>query len=301
MSGGITDGTRKVLAIDDLVEALDRRERSQSNVPKVDTFHFNGERVSDWLDLVEQALVGLSDTVKFQRILKYVLHDHHQEVVNAANGNWARFKDGMQRKYRLGDGLLTTADLEAMNKDDFTTVGAFVQDPPTAQGRMVQAVHTRGQTKASASQEPPRKEPEKRKEVVEVEDEEEEDEQDERLCQVEDQRAEQKAKKRRAQEEVEPILRDAVPRKKKYAVRLEEEFDMEKVIDRLLEGHNDLVTLKKILAFAPKLHNELKGRLSRLLVPNVHLSVILPKEAGWVETETKMDWKCVALEWWIWL
>ncbi|GBG82182.1 hypothetical protein CBR_g34464 [Chara braunii] len=34
----------------------------------------------------------------------------------------------MQRKYRLGDGLLTTADLEAMNKEDFTTIGAFVEE-----------------------------------------------------------------------------------------------------------------------------------------------------------------------------
>ncbi|GBG89910.1 hypothetical protein CBR_g49760 [Chara braunii] len=33
----------------------------------------------------------------------------------------------MQRKYRLGDGLLTTTDLEAMNKEDLTTIGAFVQ------------------------------------------------------------------------------------------------------------------------------------------------------------------------------
>ncbi|GBG69002.1 hypothetical protein CBR_g3701 [Chara braunii] len=39
-----------------------------------------------------------------------------------------RFKEGMQRKYRLGDGLLTTTDLEAMNKEDFTTIGAFVQE-----------------------------------------------------------------------------------------------------------------------------------------------------------------------------
>ncbi|GBG64025.1 hypothetical protein CBR_g40271 [Chara braunii] len=124
-------GTGKVLTIDDLVEALDMRERSQSNVPKVNTFHFNGERVSDWLDLVEQALVGLSDAVKFQRTLKYVLHGHYQEVkkvVNAANGSWARFEDGMQRKYRMGDGLLTTADLEAMNREDFTIVGTFVQE-----------------------------------------------------------------------------------------------------------------------------------------------------------------------------
>ncbi|GBG83805.1 hypothetical protein CBR_g37605 [Chara braunii] len=131
MSGVIADGEGKVLTQEDLIEAMDRLERTLSNVPKVDTFHFNGERVSDWLDLVEQALVRLSDAVKFQRILKCVLHGHHQElekVINATNGSWARFKDGMQRKYRLGDGLLTTTDFEAMNRDDFTTVGAFVQE-----------------------------------------------------------------------------------------------------------------------------------------------------------------------------
>ncbi|GBG84189.1 hypothetical protein CBR_g38160 [Chara braunii] len=80
---------------------------------------------------VEQALVGRSDVVKCQRILQYVLHNYHQElkkVIDAAQGNWERFKEGMQRKYRLGDGLLTTADLEAMNKEDFTTIGAFVQE-----------------------------------------------------------------------------------------------------------------------------------------------------------------------------
>ncbi|GBG61676.1 hypothetical protein CBR_g23192 [Chara braunii] len=60
------------------------------------------------------------------------------------------------------------------------------------------------------------------------------------------------------------------------------------------KGHNDLMTLKEILASTPKLRDRLKGRLSRRLVPNVHLSMILPKEAEWVETGTKMDWKCVA-------
>ncbi|GBG65169.1 hypothetical protein CBR_g49965 [Chara braunii] len=136
--------------------------------------------------------------------------------------------------------------------------------------------------------------PERRKEVVEVEDDNEEDEQDERLRQEEDQTAERRAKKTGAQEEAEPVLLDAAPKKKKYAVRLEEGFDVKNVIDRLLEGHNDLVTLKKIMASAPKLLNELKGRLSRRLVRNVHLSMILPKEAEWAETGTKMDWKCVA-------
>ncbi|GBG91320.1 hypothetical protein CBR_g52206 [Chara braunii] len=156
MAKGNADGVGNRMTIDDLVEALDRRDLRRGNVPKVDTFLFKGEqvsdwmelvagdegssgrseipahpKVSDWLDLVEQALMGLSHAVKFQRILKYVLHSHHQEVekvLNAVNGSWTRFKDGMQREYRLGDGLLTIADLEAMNRDDFTTVGAFVQE-----------------------------------------------------------------------------------------------------------------------------------------------------------------------------
>ncbi|GBG62882.1 hypothetical protein CBR_g34254 [Chara braunii] len=168
--------------------------------------------------------------------------------------------------------------------------------PPTVQGRMAQAAQTRGQSKASASLEPPRREPEseRRNEAVEVEEDDDEEEQDERIRQEQDRRAEQRAKKRGAQEEAKPILLDAAPKRNKYAVRLEEGFDVEKVIDRLLEGHNDLVTLKEILTSAPKLRNELKGRLSRRLVSNVYLSVILPKEAEWVETETKMDWKCVA-------
>ncbi|GBG66809.1 hypothetical protein CBR_g70688 [Chara braunii] len=39
---------------------------------------------------------------------------------------------------------------------------------------------------------------------------------------------------------------------------------------------------------------ELKGRLSRRLVPNVHLSTVLPREVEWTEAGTRMDWKCVA-------
>ncbi|GBG90990.1 hypothetical protein CBR_g51648 [Chara braunii] len=127
----MADGGRKLVTLDDLIDALDKRERAPSNVANVDTFHFKGERVSDCLDLTEQALVGLSDEVKLQRVLRYVLHSHHQEVgkvVDAANGSWARFRDMMQRKYRLGDGLLTMADLEAMNKDDFSTIGALVHE-----------------------------------------------------------------------------------------------------------------------------------------------------------------------------
>ncbi|GBG59396.1 hypothetical protein CBR_g38422 [Chara braunii] len=173
-------------------------------------------------------------------------------------------------------------------------------------GRMPQAARTRSQNKAGPSQEPsqapsqapPRKEsePGHRKEVVEVPEEEEEDddEEDERLRQEEDQRAELRAKKRGAQEEAEPSLPDNVPKRKKYAVRMEEGFDVERMVDKLLEGHNDLMNLKDILASALRLRGELKGRLSRRLVPNVHLSTVLPREVEWTEAGTRMDWKCVA-------
>ncbi|GBG67228.1 hypothetical protein CBR_g84891 [Chara braunii] len=119
-------------------------------------------------------------------------------------------------------------------------------------------------------------------------------EEDERLRREEDQRAEQRARKKGTREEAEPVIHDGPPKKKKYAVRLEEGFDVEKVIDWLLEGHNDLMTMKEILASAPRLRDELKGRLSRRLVPNVHLGTILPKEAKWAESGTKMNKKCVA-------
>ncbi|GBG64861.1 hypothetical protein CBR_g48329 [Chara braunii] len=411
-TGGASGAPKRDLTLDDLIAAIDGHERNPSNIPKVDTFHFCGERVSEWLERVEQALVGRSDVVKFQRILQYVLYSYHQEVkkvIDAAQGSWERFKEGVQRKYRLGDGLLTTADLEAMNKEDFTTIGAFVQEfkkrarkvhgiseeahcaiflglltaseaveltrhgggstkltwatidrgvevgcldqveqrqvrlqrqkrkerdatasgtpgvtrivkdvlaqlgyatEPVVQRRVVTAVQVKGkepvieeavqeelweeeesvlqrltkaqrkheqEVKASANQEPPRREPEsgKRKEAVEVEDDDDEEEEDERLRREENQKAEQRARKKGT----------APPKKKKYAVRLEEGFDVEKVIDRLLKGHNDLMTLKEILASASRLRDELKGRLSRRLVPNVHLGKILPKEAEWAESE----------------
>ncbi|GBG74982.1 hypothetical protein CBR_g19495 [Chara braunii] len=486
----MADGGRRLVTIDDLIDAFDKRERAPSNVPKVETFHFKGDRVSDWLDLTEQALVGLSDEVKLQRALRYVLHSHHREVskvVDVTGSSWTKFGDLlMRRKYRLGDGLLTIADLEAMNKEDFSTIGAFVHEskkkarkvhgiseeaqcatflglltgseateltkygegsarltwatigkgveegsldqveqhqmrlqrrkrkerdatasgtpgvkrivtdvlavvgydsevelqkkvvavaqgrasgvgdeeagredygggetgsqaltkaqrkqrnllqggqgsgkgqapqalaapPPVAAAAPAGSPHmgppptcghwaaqTRSQSKATMSEGPsqapseemPRRGPvpERSKEVVEVQEEEDEndDGEDERLRQEEDQRAEQRAKKRGIQGEAEPSLHDGVPKRKKYAVRLEEGFDVERMVDKLLEGHNDLMNLKDILASAPRLRGELKGRLSQRLVPNVHLSSILPREMKWTEAGTRMDWKCVA-------
>ncbi|GBG91445.1 hypothetical protein CBR_g52400 [Chara braunii] len=147
--------------------------------------------------------------------------------------------------------------------------------PPTSHGRVPQAARTRSQNKAgisqvpsqAPSQAPPRKElePERRKEVMEApkEDEEDDDEEDERLGHEEDRQAELRAGKRGVQEEDDPSQPGSVHKRKKYAVRLEEGFDVERMVDRLLEGHNDLMNLKDILASAPRLRDGLKGRLSR--------------------------------------
>ncbi|GBG74330.1 hypothetical protein CBR_g18741 [Chara braunii] len=191
-------------------------------------------------------------------------------------------------------------EVRAPGRPGVNVVGSSPQSgvigrPLTPQAWLAQAARTRSQAKANASQEPPRREPEpeKRKEAVEVEDDDDEEEEDERLRREEDQRAEQRARKKGTREEAELVIRDGLPKKKKYAVRLKEGFDVERMIDRLLEGHNDLMILKEILASAPRLRDELKGRLSRRLVPNVHLGTILPKKAEWPESGTKMDWKCV--------
>ncbi|GBG88557.1 hypothetical protein CBR_g48026 [Chara braunii] len=288
----MADGGRKLVTLDDLIDALDKRERAPSNVPKVETFHFKGDRVSDWLDLTEQALVGLSDEVKLQRVLRYVLHSHHREatkVVDAAGGSWAKFGDLMRRKCRLGDDLLTMADLEAINKEDFSTIGAFVHEFKK-RARKVHGISEEAQcatflgllTGSEATKLTKYGEGSERLTWATID------------KGVEEGSLDQRAKKRGAPGGAKPSLHDGVPKRKKYVVRLEEGFDVERMVDKLLEGHNDLMNPKDILASAPRLHGELKGRLSRRLVPNVHLSSILPREIERTETGTRMDWKCVA-------
>ncbi|GBG71619.1 hypothetical protein CBR_g9035 [Chara braunii] len=118
-----------------------------------------------------------------------------------------------------------------------------------------------------------------------------EDERDERLRREEDKRAELRAKKRDVKADT-----DKAPevKKRKYVVRVEEGYDVEEIMDKILEGHNHLMNLKDVLASAPRLRDELKARLSRKMVASVRLGAIIPKEAEWAETGTKMDWKSVA-------
>ncbi|GBG81090.1 hypothetical protein CBR_g31647 [Chara braunii] len=248
----------------------------------------------------------------------------------------------MKRKYRLGDGLLTTTDLEAMNKEDFTTIGTFVQEFKkrsrkvhgiseeaqcaiflgllTASEAVELTRHGECSTKLTwttidrgvevgcldqVEQRQVRLQRQKRKErdatasgtpgvrriVTDV------------LAQLG--YAIEPVVQRRVVTDVkvkgkEPVIEEAVQEELweeaepvlQHLTKVQRK--VQKVIDRLLEGHNDLMILKEILASAPRLLDELKGRLSRRLVPNVHLGTILPKEAEWAESGTKMDCKCVA-------
>ncbi|GBG64036.1 hypothetical protein CBR_g40283 [Chara braunii] len=143
--------------------------------------------------------------------------------------------------------------------------------PPTPHGRAPQATQTRSQSKAGPNQVPSqapsrrRPEPERRKEVVEVpeeEDEEDDDTEDERLRQEEDRRTELRAQRRGNQEEAEPGQQDSAPKKRKYAVRLEEGFDVERMVDRLLEGTHSLAEEIRTIEEGPaqvEEHEQLMG------------------------------------------
>ncbi|GBG82035.1 hypothetical protein CBR_g34216 [Chara braunii] len=162
--------------------------------------------------------------------------------------------------------------------------------PPSRSGEAPQAVRTRAKRTVSPNE--PAKdilEPSGEKETVDIL--EDEDERDERLRTEEDKRAELREKKRDVKADT-----DRAPegKKRKYVVRVEEGYDVEEIMDRILEGHNHLMNLKDVLASALRLRDELKARLSRKMVASVRLGAIIPKEAEWAETGTKMDWKSVA-------
>ncbi|GBG86431.1 hypothetical protein CBR_g41428 [Chara braunii] len=113
---------------EDFVKALEKREMARLQVPKVNIFHFNGDRVSEWLELLEQVTCEASEADKFKLMPRYVWWELRPEVMKVAadaNGEWARFKEEMQRRFKLGDGLLTKEDMEMLRRDEFSTVGAF--------------------------------------------------------------------------------------------------------------------------------------------------------------------------------
>ncbi|GBG89508.1 hypothetical protein CBR_g49299 [Chara braunii] len=118
-----------------------------------------------------------------------------------------------------------------------------------------------------------------------------EEEEDDRLRNEEGEKAEQRAKKRGVKADTKKVPEQ---KRKKYTVRVEKGFDVEEIMDRILEGHNHLMNLKDVLASVPRLREELKARLCRKMVASVRLGAIIPKEAEWSETGTKMNWKSVA-------
>ncbi|GBG61832.1 hypothetical protein CBR_g23788 [Chara braunii] len=113
---------------EDFVKALEKREMTRLQVPKVNIFHFNEDRVSEWLELLEQVTSEASEADKFKLMPRYVWWELRPEVMKVAvgaNGEWAKFKEEMQRRFKLGDVLLTKEDLEMLRRDKFSTVGAF--------------------------------------------------------------------------------------------------------------------------------------------------------------------------------
>ncbi|GBG77529.1 hypothetical protein CBR_g23974 [Chara braunii] len=161
---------------------------------------------------------------------------------------------------------------------------------PSRSGRAPQAVKIRAKGPVS-SDEPTKDVPQPSGKNKALDIPEDEDERDERLRREEDKRVELRAKKRDVKEDTNGIPEG---KKIKYAVRVKEDYDVEEMMDRILEGHNHLMNLKDVLASAPRLWDDLKARLSRKMVASVRLGVIIPKEAEWTETGTKMDWKSVA-------
>ncbi|GBG73384.1 hypothetical protein CBR_g16098 [Chara braunii] len=120
--------------------------------------------------------------------------------------------------------------------------------PPSRWGRAPEAVRTRAKGSVS-SDEPTKDVPEPSGEKGTVDIPEDKDEEDERLRREEDKRVEQRVKKRGIK-----AATNMVPegKKKKYTVRVEEGYDVEKMMDRILEGHNHLMNLKDVLASAPR-------------------------------------------------
>ncbi|GBG62275.1 hypothetical protein CBR_g29883 [Chara braunii] len=167
--------------------------------------------------------------------------------------------------------------------------------PPRGQPTFPQAVCTRSKKgNPSSSQEPPSEsQPREKESVINVGDKGKEDEEDERLRKEEEEQAAQRAKKRKPEDRSERAAKGEGSRKQKYGVPLEDGLDFEALVDRLLEGHNDLLNLKDILASAPKLREGFKTRLSCRRVVSVRLGDLIPAEAHWAVSGTEMDWKSV--------
>ncbi|GBG82257.1 hypothetical protein CBR_g34540 [Chara braunii] len=270
-------GTIKIEPI--IMESDDEIEEDCWNRP------LHAETGEDYWRTAQETMERMEDLINKVRRYQQKLADMCGEVKG-----W-QGKEPSVYLYDLGPGSQGGSG----NLPNVTTSGATPRSgmtfrPPSRTGRAPHAVRTRA--KGPMSPEEPAKdvpEPSGEKEVVDVP--EGEDDEDDRLRKEEDERAEQRAKKRGARPDTDKAQE---VKKKKYAVRVEEGFDVEEIMDRIQEGHNYLMNLKNVLASAPRLRDELRARLSRNMVVSIRLGTIIPKEADRAETGTKMDWKSVA-------
>ncbi|GBG61946.1 hypothetical protein CBR_g26109 [Chara braunii] len=112
----------------EIAKLLEKRTIKRSNIPRIDIFPFKGDRVTHWLEVLEQIFNQLTPAEKFAQLFEYVWWEctsDVEEVVKKSNNDWAEFKRGMQKTFKLGDGMLTIDHLYNMNRDDFTTIRAF--------------------------------------------------------------------------------------------------------------------------------------------------------------------------------
>ncbi|GBG91934.1 hypothetical protein CBR_g54029 [Chara braunii] len=120
------------------------------------------------------------------------------------------------------------------------------------------------------------------------------EDEDEKIREEEERQAEIRAKRRKGEVKEGRSKKDEAPsKKKKYQMSIEEGVNLEGLVNKLLEGHNELLNLKEILASAPKLREMVKARLSRRRVVSVRMGDLIPKEANWSMAGSKMDWKFV--------
>ncbi|GBG77764.1 hypothetical protein CBR_g24212 [Chara braunii] len=120
------------------------------------------------------------------------------------------------------------------------------------------------------------------------------EDEDGKIREEEERQAEIRAKRRKGEAKEGRSKGDTRPSKKrKYQTSIEEGVDLEGLVNKLLEGHNELLNLKEILASAPKLREMVKARLSRRRVASVRMGDLIPKEANGSVAGSKMDWKFV--------
>ncbi|GBG80475.1 hypothetical protein CBR_g30937 [Chara braunii] len=111
-----------------IVKVLEKWKLARLQVSKVNIFLFEGERVSKWLELLEQVTTEVSEADKFKVLPRYIWWEIRPKIMKiavGAGGDWAKFKGEMQRRFKLGDDVLTKTDLEILQRDKFSTVGAF--------------------------------------------------------------------------------------------------------------------------------------------------------------------------------